>query len=114
MTQSTIVTPPVEGYFKNTYDSNTANYPMPVQDVLTQEQADALADKIKELEADPATKRKQFKGISSSRIDDSFVGSSEFNHPTVRSWTDALGEHYVRKYRCKPSDKFLDSIGFTL
>jgi uncharacterized membrane protein YgcG len=56
-------------------------------------------------------KKVAYKGIAHSRIDNSTVGSEEYE---LNNWVWPAGfaEHYVRDNKVKPSDKFLQFIGY--
>lgn len=96
----------VEGYWYSAYDPQ---YPMPIPNELSEEEAKEIFDliKVKEQEAEVLCSR----GVSNSRIDDSYVGSSEFHHKEWL-WAEGFAEHYVLKYKVKPTDDFLKFIGW--
>lgn len=96
----------IEGYWYSKYEPK---YPKPVVNALTQDQANQIADLIKKKQR--GASRKQYRGFSTSRVDKSVVGSAEFSR-NGWVWPDGFGEHYVRKYRVKPSSEFLDFIGY--
>jgi hypothetical protein len=96
----------IEGYW---YSRGEPTYPMPVPYVLTQEQADDLYALIKKKESRLVPKG--YMGWSDSRIDGSRVGTEEFETDGWR-WPKGFAEHYVKKYRVKPTSDFLKFIGY--
>lgn len=46
-----------------------------------------------------------------SRIDGTRVGSAEFQNEDWW-WPDGFASHYVKKYRVKPSNQFLEYIEY--
>lgn len=96
----------VEGYW---HSKHSPEYPMPIPYVITQEEADAIADLIKLKQRNAG--RNIYRGFSTSRIDQTSVGSTEYSRDGW-IWPESLAEHYVRKYKVKPSDEFLAYIGY--
>lgn len=96
----------IEGYW---YSEHTPRFPMPEKDELTQEEADKIYELICKKES--ITEEVHFRGMSLSRIDGSWVGSSEYRNDDWW-WPNGFSSHYVKKYRVKPSDEFLDYIGY--
>lgn len=96
----------IQGYWYSTYEPQ---YPKPIPNELTQLEAKQIYDliKIKESECEIM----QFRGFSDSRIDGTSVGSKEFIHKKWL-WPAGFAEHYVLKYRVKPTDDFLSFIGW--
>ena len=96
----------IEGYW---YSENQPQYPMPLKNQLSEQDAKEIFDliKIKEKESEFIDSR----GLSPSRIDSNMVGSGEYNHEKWL-WPEGFAEHYVLKYRVKPSDNFLKFIGW--
>jgi hypothetical protein len=97
----------VEGYW---FSKHSPEYPMPTPYELTQIEADAIADLIK-VKQRSATKN-IYRGFATSRIDHTSVGSSEYSLDGWH-WPESLAEHYVRKYKVKPSNEFLEFLGYT-
>ena len=102
----------IEGYW---YSEYTPQYPMPIRDQLTDEQAKEIYDLI--IEKEKLSKEVFCKGSSHSRIDGTIVGSSTYyfrlNDYNYRVWPNGFAEHYVLKYKVKPTDDFLKFIGYT-
>ncbi len=98
----------IEGYWKST-NSFDDKYPMPIPNVLTEEEANKIWELIKKKERQAS--RISYRGFSQSRIDNSIVGSQEFQTMSW-IWPDGFADHYVKKYRVKPSDEFLEYIGY--
>ena len=96
----------IEGYW---YSKHSIEYLMPVPYVLTQEQADEIYELIKQKEK--TARVISFRGVSTSRLDGSYVGSQEY-HTDEWIWPQGFAEHYVKKYRVKPSIDFLKYIGY--
>ncbi len=96
----------IEGYW---YSDHAPEYPMPISDVLTEEQSAEIYNLIiiKQLSAREA----RFKGLSRSRVDGSLLGCVEYQ-TTDWVWPGDFAPHYVLKYRVKPTDEFLSYIGY--
>ena len=96
----------IEGYW---YSEYSPEYTMPVPNQLNEEEAGQiyLLIKIKEKEA----KKLIARGMAPSRIDDSSVGNCEFHHINWL-WPERYAEHYVLKYKVKPSHYFLKFVGW--
>lgn len=96
-----------EGFW---YSKHEPHFPMPVPDILTQEEADAIFAKIKRKER--SAERTLYRGFSVSRIDKkTIIGSAEY-FTTEWTWPDGFAEHYVQDHRVKPTDEFLKFIGY--
>lgn len=96
----------IEGYW---YSKIHTTFPMPVPNVLSQEQAGAIFALIKRKEKRASVL--QTKGFSRSRIDDSIVGTKEYVSGGWY-WPEGFAEHYVRDHRVRPTDAFLKFIGY--
>lgn len=96
----------VEGYWFSEY---TPQYPLPIKNQLSSKEAKEIFDLIKDKEEE-ATKFLT-RGHSISRLDDTIVGNGEFHH-THWLWPENFAAHYVLKYRVKPSQAFLEFIGW--
>ena len=96
----------IEGYW---YSKDEPQYLMPVPYVLTQAQADNIHDLIRNREKGliPVC----YMGWSTSRIDGSIVGTNEFVSGEW-TWPEGFAEHYVKRYRVKPTNDFLKFIGY--
>jgi len=98
----------IEGYW---YSEHEPQYPMPVPNELTVEEANIIYKLIqdKEREARKAT----YRGWSVSRITGERLGSREYQTDSWK-WPADLGTHYVLLHQVRPSDEFLQYIGYKL
>lgn len=96
----------VEGYWWSSY---SPEYPKPTANVLSEEEAQQIFELIRKKER--TAKKTTYRGFSTSRIDKTSVGSSEYSQSDWH-WPEALAPHYVLKYKVKPSDEFLEFIGY--
>ena len=97
----------IEGYW---YSKYSKEYPMPITNVLSEENAKKIYSLIKKKER--AASKTQYRGMSISRIDNkTIVGSAEFKRDGW-IWPAGFAEHYVRDNRVSPSKEFLDYIGY--
>jgi hypothetical protein len=99
-----------EGYW---YSEHTPEYPMPIANVLSEEEAQKIHDLITNIESDTCgyIKKLKYRGCSRSRITNEGLGSTEFSTNEWR-WPCDFAPHYVLKHRVKPSDEFLTYIGY--
>jgi len=96
----------IEGYW---YSKYSPQYPMPIKNVLTQDQSNTIYKLIKKRER--SANKILYRGFSHSRIDDSRLGCAEYETDTWR-WPGDFAGHYVLKYGVRPSDEFLKYIGY--
>ena len=96
----------IEGYW---YADYCPEYPMPVANQLTKEEAQQIYDLIKEKEKTAV--QILARGFAKSRIDNTVVGTAEFT-TEYWLWPEGFAEHYVLKHKVKPSDAFLAFIGW--
>jgi hypothetical protein len=97
----------IEGYWYSKYETK---YPKPIPNILSQEDANSIYKLIKNKERSASNTK--YRGYSISRIDDkTIVGSSEYSLNNWR-WPAGFAEHYVRDNRVKPTDEFLNFIGY--
>lgn len=97
----------VEGYW---WSKHEPQYPVPVPNVLTVEQAKQIYNLIKRKER--SARHIQYRGWSTSRVDKkTHVGSGEYLTEKW-IWPAGFAEHYVLLHRVKPSDEFLNFIGY--
>lgn len=96
----------IEGYWGSERNSD---YPMPKPNVLSEADA-ALISMLIELKEQQA-KVLRFKGMTTSRINGDMMGSTEF---TLDGWNWPVDfrPHYVLEHRVRPTDEFLEFIGF--
>lgn len=99
--------PKIEGYW---YSRSESEYPMPIANVLTEDQAKAIYALIKRKEG--SARVLHYKGMSFSRIEPTVVvGTKEFVTDAWR-WPEGFAEHYVLKHKVKPTAEFLAYIGY--
>lgn len=107
----------IEGYW---YSTTSPQYPKPIQGELSE--VDSLLiyalmyRKEKECKKDvewgvDLPRVMAYRGCSTSRITGEILGCREYLHSGFR-WPIDMGRHYVLEHRVKPSDEFLDFIGF--
>lgn len=97
----------IEGYWRS---DSSPYYPMPVPYVLSEDQAQEIYSLIvaKQNEAH----RIKFRGFSKSRITGERLGCAEYRLNNWR-WPGDFAKHYVLCHKVKPTDAFLDFIGYT-
>ena len=100
--------PKKEGYW-NDAKNNYPEYPMPEPNVLTENEAQEIFDLISQKEA--VAQKLLARGLSHSRIDGSVLGCAEY-HLGDWGWPGDFAPHYVLKHKCKPSNGFLQFIGY--
>ena len=96
----------IEGYW---YSEYTPEYPLPEANVLSEKQAIEIYNLI--LEKQKRAKELRYRGFSSSRITKEILGSSEYQTDKW-IWPCDFAPHYVLKHKVKPTDAFLDYIGY--
>ena len=96
----------IEGYW---YSSYSPEYPMPVPDVLTESEAKEIYNLI--LEKQKIAREVRYRGLSFSRITNEGLGCNEYQTDEW-IWTGDFAKHYVLEHKVKPSDEFLNYIGY--
>lgn len=96
-----------EGFW---YSEHEPDLPMPVPGELTPGQALEIYNLIRKKEKQ--ANKTAYRGHSKSRIDNTVVGSQEYSTSEWK-WPDGFASHYVLQHLVKPSDEFLDFIGYT-
>lgn len=96
----------VEGYW---FSEEEPDYPIPVQNILTDVEAEEICQLI--LAKEDNAKLNRYLGYSKSRITYELLGSVEYELDDWK-WTGDLARHYVKKYKVKPTDEFLTFIGY--
>ena len=96
----------IEGYW---FSDNQPYYKKPIPNELNETEAKQIYQLIKEKEKE--SKMMGSRGDSFSRIDNTIVGSNEYHHENWL-WPEGYAEHYVLKYKVKPSTEFLKFIGW--
>jgi len=97
----------IEGYWYNEYSAT--EYPMPVPNVLTEQEAQEIYDLIKRKEV--TARKVGYKGFTTSRITGEYMGSTEF-HTDEWLWPVDFAPHYVLEHKVKPTEEFLKYIGW--
>lgn len=98
-----------EGYW-NDSQNNYPEYPFPEANTLAEDQAREVYALIKAKEQ--LAEKVGYRGSSRSRFEpETYVGSEEFE-TTEFHWPAGFAEHYVLKYRVRPSEEFLQFIGY--
>ena len=102
----------VEGYwYEKPYSkySKESVYPMPIPNILTPEEAEKIYNLI--IQKEVKARVVLYRGFSYSRITGETLGSREYQTDEWL-WPGDFAEHYVLKHRVKPSDEFLEYIGY--
>lgn len=97
----------VEGYWYSEYEPQ---YPKPVPNVLTQTQARRIYELI--LAKEHNARVIYFKGLSHSRITNESLGNREYMSDGWY-WPGDFAKHYVLDHRVRPTDAFLEFIGYS-
>lgn len=97
-----------EGYWYN--ERLNPDYPMPKPNQLTNEQAVEIYDLI--IEKQNECEKVKYRGLSRSRITGEILGCAEFRHLDGWLWPCDFPTHYVRDHKVKPSDEFLNWLGY--
>ena len=96
----------VEGYWWSKYDPH---YPMPVPNVLSDEDATSIYNLI--VAKEKIAEKYGYRGFSSSRITNEMLGSHEFKLDDW-IWPADFAKHYVLDHKVRPTDEFLAFIGY--
>lgn len=91
----------IEGYW---YSKYSPEYPMPVPNVLTDDETKYVHGLI--INKQKLARTLFCKGCSHSRIDKTTLGNVEYQHKNWK-WTGDFADHYVLKHKVKPSDAFM-------
>jgi len=97
------------GIFLERVIPSKSNYPTPIPNVLTEEEAKTIYDLI--VQKQKIAVKHYYRGPSTSRITGEMLGYDEYQTVEWR-WPGDFAEHYVLKYRVKPTDEFLKYIGY--
>ena len=97
------------GIFVERVRPSKSNYPTPIPNVLTENEAKSIYDLI--VKKQNTAKKDYYMGFSTSRITGEMLGSGEYYTDEWR-WPGDFAEHYVLKHRVKPTDDFLKYIGY--
>ena|ERR1035437_7953745 len=98
----------IEGYW---YSEHSPEYPKPIPNRLTPDQARQIYVLIKAMQLHPSCSKQHYKGSSTSRITGEPLGSGEYETRTWK-WPEDFAHHYVLEHRVKPTDDFLKYIGY--
>lgn len=103
----------IEGYWYSEtmvkYNPKYKNYPKPIPNVLTEEEAKNIYNLIVEKEKEARVIH--YRGYSESRITGERLGSTEY-WTKDWLWPDSFSKHYVLDHKVKPTDEFLKYIGY--
>jgi len=105
----------IEGYWKSTnpqYEHQKIqekDYLIPIPNILTEQEAKEIYNLIVNKQATATLIR--YKGFSGSRITGERLGSQEYETNEWR-WPADFAEHYVLTHKVKPTDEFLNYIGY--
>lgn len=96
----------IEGYWS---DGKNSKFPIPEPDILTENEAKKIYDLIiiKEKSAEILS----YRGCSVSRITGKMLGNKEYQYDEWL-WPADFAKHYVLENRVKPTDEFLEYIGY--
>ena len=102
-----------EGFW---FSEREPQYPMPTPNVLTEQEAQDIYALIKKIQDDCEQytgdyKVTTYRGSTVSRITGKRMGSAEYITPHF-IFPEDFGRHYVLEHRVKPSDEFLEYIGY--
>lgn len=96
----------IEGYW---YSEHHSEYPMPIANSLTQEQAEEIYGLI--LEKEKTARVALYRGFSVSRITGERLGCREYQTDEWL-WPGDFAKHYILEHKVKPTEKFLQYIGY--
>jgi len=98
----------IEGYWYSD-DEYNKDYPKPIPNVLTEDEAKEIYQLIRKKQKD--AHQNSYKGFSYSRISGERLGSREYEKDNW-IWPVDFSSHYVLKHKVRPSEEFLEYIGF--
>lgn len=103
----------IEGYWYNEYTEKYTGivYPIPVPNILTDSQASEIYELILLKQEDSI--KTSYRGFSESRITSETLGNEEYVSDEW-IWTGDLAKHYVLDHKVKPSNDFLEYIGYDI
>jgi hypothetical protein len=87
------------------------NYPTPIPNVLTEEEAQTIYNLIREKEK--GANCYGYRGLSGSRITGEILGSKEYESDEW-IWPGDFAEHYVLTHKVRPTEEFLKWIGYDI
>ena len=100
----------IEGYWYSEYEPE---YPTPIPNVLTQEEAQKIYDLIVLKQQNKEVNLLIARGCSYSRITKEPLGCTEHvDLDNEWKWPGDFAKHYVLEHRVKPTDDFLKYIGY--
>jgi hypothetical protein len=91
--------------------TSKTNYPTPIPNVLTEEEAQTIYNLIREKENEANCYG--YKGLSASRITEEILGNKEYELDEW-IWPGDFAEHYIRTHKVRPTDEFLKWIGYVI
>jgi hypothetical protein len=87
------------------------NYPTPIPNVLSEEEAQTIYNLIREKEK--IANCYGYRGLSGSRITGEILGSKEYELDEW-IWPGDFAEHYVLTHKVRPTEEFLKWIGYDI
>jgi hypothetical protein len=87
------------------------NYPTPIPNVLTEEEAQFIYNLIREKEK--IANCYGYMGLSASRITGERLGNKEYEL-NEWIWPGDFAEHYVLTHKVRPTEEFLKWIGYDI
>lgn len=96
----------IEGYW---YSKHSPEYPMPIPDQLADDDAAKIYNLIRDKEKNATIT--SYRGCSVSQITGQMLGNSEYDL-NGWIWPADFAPHYVLTHKVKPSDEFLEFIGY--
>jgi hypothetical protein len=102
----------IEGYwFEKPFSnySKISEFPMPVANVLNDNEAKVIYDLI--IDKEKTAKITAYRGFSCSRITGENLGNKEFETEEW-IWPGDFAKHYVLEHKVKPTDEFLRYINY--
>jgi len=100
-----------KGYILTKEIPSKTNYPTPISNVLTEEEAQTIYDLIREKER--IANCYGYMGLSASRITGERLGNKEYEL-NEWIWPGDFAEHYVLTHKVRPTEEFLKWIGYAI
>lgn len=97
------------GLFLERTTPDKSGYPTPVPNVLTKTEAKEIYNLI--VEKEKTADKVGYMGMSVSRITDEMLGNDEYETDTWL-WPGDFAKHYVLKHKVRPTDEYLNYIGY--
>jgi hypothetical protein len=100
-----------KGYILTKEIPSKTNYPTPISNVLTEEEAQTIYDLIREKER--IANCYGYMGLSASRITGERLGNKEYEL-NEWIWPGDFAEHYVLTHKVRPTEEFLKWVGYAI